>query len=66
MMDLVIGLLVGIASAAVLLIMWRAAERVRQQISAADDEAKPDRISRAGQAQEDHAEQTTPRRDGNT
>lgn len=43
MMNLVIGLCFGIASAVALIVMWRMAERLRKEVQdATDDPAKRD------------------------
>lgn len=39
MMNLVIGLCFGIASAIALIIMWRMAERLRRELQSAQDES---------------------------
>jgi hypothetical protein len=59
MTNLIIGILVGVASAVVLMIMWLAAERVRQEISTPDDQAEAGGFSDGAIAHESRTDKTT-------
>jgi hypothetical protein len=53
MIELVIGLCFGIASAAALVLMWRMAERLRQDMQSRENQPTDKKVARSAEAVKD-------------